>query len=436
VIYSHVIFVNNHVGMFLVKRQKSRRRVAALAFLSNISLDGTHSDTNLAIFNRDNRLSASESKNESAELQNAEVNVIVNHSALIQANNEDHNVVSVAFHTDEELFDDHNPFSVFPESSESTSQTRSLKSLIRNKSPRIVRRTSISGETREQFLRHRKNFENISLRGFDSTESISGRSHKRSGSTSDSSSSAVGFDPKMIKVTPNDNIKDERVVLVSSNNNVPFMIYSYLPFYSGHKKAWMRDVKADGLGIGRKRHVSSGQTRPLTTISDGADPFDILGLHKLEEEEEISYEQLLVPSRAYHPKKFREQISSQSAVDHGGVNLHPHHHHQNQAVLFNRCISYDPTAERFSPPLLNDKCAELEDLPFYQHHNVVGNIMYTPHLLDDPELVAGKHRTLLTFTSYVTSVMDYVRPADLKKELNDKFKERFPHIQLTLTKLR
>ncbi|XP_050726630.1 CDK5 and ABL1 enzyme substrate 1-like isoform X2 [Eriocheir sinensis] len=199
-----------------------------------------------------------------------------------------------------------------------------------------------------------------------------------------------------------------------------------------------RDRRSDhyyGRGeSGRRRHTSGNRT--LSTISDSGDPSHILGYDRNDEFLERSYCELLVPSRSFFCKPRRQQSEHNDLCDSNERCMHP-------GVA--RCFSYEPATHK----------ATAHYVPHSQHSHLekggsggdveewrlLGSLsgsghQYLPNMLDDPELRAGKHRKLLRFPSYMTSVMDYTKPSELKKELNDKFRSKFPHIQLTLSKLR
>ncbi|KAI9350035.1 hypothetical protein DFJ73DRAFT_832846 [Zopfochytrium polystomum] len=58
---------------------------------------------------------------------------------------------------------------------------------------------------------------------------------------------------------------------------------------------------------------------------------------------------------------------------------------------------------------------------------------YNPYYLDDPELKTGKHRTVINLPCYIGSIIQYSKPADIKKELNEHFRETHPTVDVHLT---
>ncbi|KAI8850309.1 hypothetical protein BC829DRAFT_389744 [Chytridium lagenaria] len=64
---------------------------------------------------------------------------------------------------------------------------------------------------------------------------------------------------------------------------------------------------------------------------------------------------------------------------------------------------------------------------------IIENSLYNPFFLDDPELKTGKHKTVITLPCFVASIIQYSRAADIKRELNEHFRETHPTVDSTLT---
>ncbi|XP_015601839.1 CDK5 and ABL1 enzyme substrate 2 isoform X2 [Cephus cinctus] len=458
-----------------LKKNHSRRRLAALTFLSNISLDGSHRDTKLALLPRNGAIhhrTLSESHTVPAELPDLESSADEAVDCLTEENElsklpesspqpvrktvEHHSLSSdsdglftpakatVAAFLDQERICPPLGSGIHGSFRDRTGTAGSDYSLPERRvgslqyKKRIIHQTSTLSED----IRHQHNSSSESI-GSLRSKSMSQSSKPKSKILNNVQSSATssGIIPEVSKELrlmhrPGSRHKfgDDRLILVSSRR-VPFLVFSALPYNKSQRASWSELRKDQG------RRKNTTGPRPLSAINDNLDPFGLLGIERAKDGQEISYGKLLVPSRQFQKER---KLHSSESENMELMHSMPKQHHavaRTKTITWNVdntnkwCLSYDMATHRAqhaspsSPPLsftTETKAHEWDDQP----------IQYNPNLLDDPELIAGKHRTLLTFTSYMASVIDYVRPSDLKKELNDKFKEKFPHIQLTLSKLR
>ncbi|XP_028162838.1 CDK5 and ABL1 enzyme substrate 2 isoform X4 [Ostrinia furnacalis] len=398
------------------KYEKARRRLAAVTFLSNISLDGTFKDTELA--------------------QIAEKSLKIDKTDAVR---DVHNEKEVT------LRNGVRPRSKGPQASpvhrlgadnhslSSDSELTATVTPVKSSATHAFRERCSTGNTDSFKDKHpatkTKKGHLVSLTGATTDDRSSSESLNfgrfRSSNTCIPENHLVNKEVRLVRATRGVSFKDERLAFAPSQG-VPCVVFSTIP-YSKTIRSVRTDLRKDGV---RRRNTSG--PRPLSSITDnGVDPFDLLGLEKEENGQDISYSKLLVPSRVCTREQYKKMYEG-DFTDKASwkiLNRHPH--------VIARCFSYESsqrTTMASSPP---HSTVEMKTFDWDEGSLLSQKFVhYCPNVLDDPELIAGKHRTLLTFTSYMTSIIDYVRPQDLKKELNDKFREKFPHIKLTLSKLR
>ncbi|XP_021356795.1 CDK5 and ABL1 enzyme substrate 1-like isoform X5 [Mizuhopecten yessoensis] len=373
-----------------VHKRRSRRKIAAVNFLSNISLDGTHKDTKYAMFNRKHHRLKDESVE---EVNNVNVNTAVSGKQIL----------------DEELCDEDSvdgtrslvpvdtqsagtqhvvsvQIEVIPSEGPSVPPEPTLSMINVTPTKRFARSGSYSGEHERLARRNLMQPLNDSLGLMQSDRQLD--RCRRSSSLSNESCDSAPRDGTIRFMSPTDSKRLARKgrLLLVSKRKIPIAVCSTLP-YSRNKIQGRSD---EDILITSIKSAVEGQV-----------PKGLHALVRVDDGQDISYSELLVASR---DGPLRRSMSEQVPLNIPDTPL--------ATVLKQHYQSWGNLPE------------EEDDTP------------YDPSALDDPELQSGRYRNLLRLTSYLTSVIDYVKPSTLKKELNEKFKEKFPNIQLTLTKLR
>ncbi|KAG8447136.1 hypothetical protein GDO86_014552, partial [Hymenochirus boettgeri] len=189
-------------------------------------------------------------------------------------------------------------------------------------------------------------------------------------------------------------IRNSRIVLICAKRSL-CGAFSILPYGESLRSS---DLRADGA---RQRHASGGVSSTADSV------FGMEGVELGVEGETVSYSRFLYPTNAFVNKKAESQPPAP-----------PHRISSCESAKRNL------SSAKFKPVSAGPELESGESME------------YNPNILDDPQWPCGKHKRVLIFASYMTTVIEYVKPADLKKDMNETFKEKFPHVKLTLSKIR
>ncbi|XP_078722946.1 CDK5 and ABL1 enzyme substrate 2-like isoform X4 [Lampetra fluviatilis] len=210
-------------------------------------------------------------------------------------------------------------------------------------------------------------------------------------------------------------VQRQRIVLISAKRSF-CTVFSVLPYREG---THLGEVRAEP---GRQRHASGGV--PTSTEM-------VMGLEGVElgaDGKTVSYAQFLFPTFAFLGRR-GDAPPPLPGVGGGGSSSGPQPLQQRNSTGRNLALLRQATFEGLKPssPAAVESGLGLDAVEFLE---------YNPNLLEDPQWPCGKHKRVLIFPSYMTTIIEYVKPSDLKRDMNDTFHEKFPHIKLTLSKIR
>ncbi|KAJ8258476.1 hypothetical protein COCON_G00174880 [Conger conger] len=212
------------------------------------------------------------------------------------------------------------------------------------------------------------------------------RVHSHSGSPVPRTGNKVHF----IKNMRQYDTRGSRIVLICAKRSL-CAAFSILPYGESFELSELENQK--------QRHPSGGATATLD-MAPGLEGVELGAYGKT-----VSYAAFLFPTNALVKQK---NVPVEMSVG---------------ATPAARSVQRNYTASRLSSTMGPDTGADdLSD--------------YDPNMLSDPQWPCGKHKRVLIFASYMTTVIEYVKPSDLKKDMNETFREKFPHIKLTLSKIR